>query len=265
MQIVKRILVAVLLLLVLLAVLGGTFVFLQKPSYDGEEHLARLSGEVKVYYDPYGIPHIYAQNEKDAFRALGYVHAQDRLWQMELLRRIGRGGLSELFGKDLIRTDQFFMALGIDEASEKTIVTLDLDSPGVQLTQAYLDGINEFVEQGPTPLEFYLTGIDKEPFVLKDVYNVMGYMAFSFAMAHKTDPLLTRIREKLGPRYLNDLAVHSDTSTIWLKNHPRDSAETLAEDRLTAGIFETLDKWNIPQFEGSNSWVLGPQKTKAGR
>lgn len=253
------------MLLVLLAALAGTFAYTHKPCYDGEKYLPKLMGEVQVYYDSYGIPHIYAENEKDAFRALGYVHAQDRLWQMELLRRIGKGGLSELFGKDLIRTDQFFMALGIDEASERAVGASDADNPSVQLTQAYLDGINRFIEEGPTPVEFYLTGIDKEPFVLKDVYNVIGYMAFSFAMAHKTDPLLTRIREKLGPRYLQDLPIHSDTGTVWLKNHRGKPVGNTGENDMVAGIFETLQKYHIPQFEGSNSWVLGPEKTQTGQ
>ena len=76
-----------------------------------------LQEEVTIHYDTYGIPHIYANNEADAFTALGYVHAQDRLWQMELIRRIAPGRLSELFGEKLLETDRFFVASGIDEAS----------------------------------------------------------------------------------------------------------------------------------------------------
>ena len=145
----------------ILAIALAIFAYTLKPVYDGEVALTDLNDEVTVHYDTYGIPHIYADNNKDAFRALGYVHAQDRLWQMELLRRIGKGGLSEVFGEATLETDKLFLALGIDEASEKTVAKLDKSSEAVQLTLAYLDGINQFVNEGPTPIEFYLTGLEK--------------------------------------------------------------------------------------------------------
>ena len=67
------------------------------------------------------MPHIYAENEEDAMRSLGYVHAQDRLWQMELLRRIAPGRLSEMFGEKTLKNDLFFAGLGIDAYSKKTV------------------------------------------------------------------------------------------------------------------------------------------------
>ena len=252
--------------LVLLAILGILFIvgylWVQnlKPDYEGEKSLSKLSGEVQVYFDTYGVPHIYAGNEEDAFRALGYVHAQDRLWQMELLRRVARGGLSEVFGKDLIDTDRFFLSLGIDDASTETVSALDKNQPMVKLSQAYLDGINAFVQEGPTPIEFYLTGIKKTPFVLEDIYNSIGYMSFSFAMAHKTDPLLTAIKNKLGPEYLADLGINVDPNTVLIQNF----GQGTTSDLITASVYEALEDLPIPQFEGSNSWVIGSGKTKNG-
>ena len=232
-----------------------------KPDYEGNKQLPKLSEEVKVYYDTYGIPHIYAQNEVDAFRALGYVHAQDRLWQMELLRRIGSGGLSEVFGKDLISTDKFFLAMGIDDASVKSVSELNKKSTSVVLSQAYLNGVNHFIKEGPTPIEFYLTGIDKKEFVLKDIYNTLGYMAFSFAMAHKTDPLLTNIKNKLGAEYLKDLQIKVDTNSLWIKNYKQERSEIL-QNNITAMVTKALGGISLPLFEGSNSWVIAPDKTK---
>ena len=78
-----------------------------QPTYNGELSLNNLSEDVSVHFDDNGVPHINAQSQKDAYTALGYVHAQDRLWQMELIRRIAPGRLSELFGKDLLDTDIF--------------------------------------------------------------------------------------------------------------------------------------------------------------
>lgn len=251
--------------LLLLVIIGITiFINSLKPDYGGEKALSGLSNEVTTYFDPYGIPHIYADNETDAIRALGYVHAQDRLWQMELLRRVAKGQLSEVFGADMIKTDKFFLSLGIADHTKETIAALDMQSEAIVLSRAYLDGINEFVKNGPTPIEFYLTGIEKEPFTIEDVYNAVGYMAFSFAMAHKTDPLLTSIRNKLGEEYIDDLAIHSDTSTVWIKNFKGVETDTMGTN-ITASVSAALDKLPIPQFEGSNSWVVAPQKTKNGK
>ncbi|MRX64849.1 penicillin acylase family protein [Maribacter luteus] len=261
---IKVIGVVVLVLLVVSAIFAGVSVQALSPTYEGESKLSKLSHETKVYYDSYGIPHIYADNEDDAFRTLGYVHAQDRLWQMELLRRIGTGRLSEVFGSKMLNTDKFFLSLGIDEATKQTVSELDLNSPTVRLSQAYLDGINQFIEEGPTPIEFYLTGIDKAPFQLEDIYNTVGYMAFSFAMAHKTDPLLTNIKDKLGAEYLKDLDLNVDPNTVWIKNHKEESKEAL-HNSIASSVTKALGALSLPLIEGSNSWVIAPEKTKNGK
>ncbi len=234
-----------------------------KPDYSGEKSMVTLSSDVTVTYDLYGIPHIEADSEEDAFRVLGYVHAQDRLWQMELLRRVAVGGLSEVFGKDLLTTDRFFLSLGIDDASVQSVRQLDANSEVAILSQAYLDGINRFIEEGPTPVEFLLTGLEKKPFEMVDIYNSVGYMAFSFAMAHKTDPLLTIIKDSLGVEYLHDLEIDSDPSTVWIRNFKGE--EVSSEAAVIAATREALSALPVPQFVGSNSWVIGPEKTKNGK
>ncbi|CAM4378107.1 penicillin acylase family protein [Zobellia roscoffensis] len=259
----KRLGWGLLALIGVLAVAIGSFTYHLKPDYDGETKLRGLSEEVQVYYDTYGIPHIYAKNDADAFKALGYVHAQDRLWQMELLRRIGSGRLAEVFGIDLLGTDKFFLALGVDDYSSETIAKVNSNDESVQLSLAYLDGINQFIDEGPTPVEFYLTGTEKKPFVLKDVYNTLGYMAFSFAMAHKTDPLLSRIKDKLGFEYLKDLEIDSDTTTLWIKNYPRNRADSI--QKSISEVMSSLEKLSIPLFEGSNGWAIAAEKTKNGK
>lgn len=251
-------------ILLLIALLATIFVYRSKPSYSGELAMANLSEAVQVYYDDFGIPHIYAENKKDAFRSLGYVHAQDRLWQMEVVRRIAAGGLSEVFGIDMLRTDKFFLSLGIDEASTQTVANLDLDAESVQLSQAYLDGINQFIAEGPTPVEFYLTGLDKSEFDLKDIHNVLGYMSFSFAQAHKTDPFLTRLKDRLGAAYLEDLEIDIDPNSTLIKNHYPTQTDSLQNSTLSA-VSKSLEAYGIPLFEGSNSWVLSPEKTKNGK
>ncbi|MBT8281340.1 MAG: penicillin acylase family protein, partial [Muriicola sp.] len=237
----------------IIVIVGLIVVQTLKPDYSGEKSMNNLNAEVTVTYDPYGIPHIEAASETDAFRALGYVHAQDRLWQMELLRRVATGGLSEVFGEDLLSTDKFFLSLGIDDASARSVAQLDLQSDVAIISEAYLDGINQFIEEGPTPVEFLLTGLEKKPYSMEDIYNTVGYMAFSFAMAHKTDPLLTIIKDSLGPEYLTDLEINSSPNTVWIRNYSGE--EVSSEAAVISAASEALSKLPVPQFIGSNSWV----------
>ena len=259
----KRFLKFLFVILVLLAIAGWLFIQHLKPDYEGKLSMPSLEHEVEVNYDTYGIPHIYAETEADAYRALGYVHAQDRLWQMEVLRRIPKGQLSEIFGKEQLKTDKFFLSLGIDEASVRTVANLDTNSDSFKMAEAYLSGVNHFIETGPKPIEFYLLGIDKQKFDLVDVHDIIGYMAFTFAQAHKTDPLLTTIQQKLGKEYLSDLAIAVDTNTTYIKNFTVEKDSTLMV--LNAEVTEALNQLPVPQLEGSNSWVLSPAITKNGK
>lgn len=261
MKFLKKLLKIVVVILVLVVIVGWLYSKTYHPKYDGEIKLKNLSEKVTVYFDDIGVPHINAQNQQDAYTALGYVHAQDRLWQMELIRRIAAGRLSEIFGEKLIRTDKLFSGLGIEEASLKTIENLDKNSPIYKFTMAYLDGINQYIEEGKTPIEFTLVGVEKEKYTIKDVYNVFGYMAFSFAVAHKTDPLLTEVKEKLGTAYFNELIGAESENLTLIKN------EKNAE--LTGGFAKAMndlyDILPISPFIGSNSWVIGADKTKNGK
>ena len=261
MKFLGRFLRILLILLVLAVVSVWLYSKTYNPVYSGELELKDISDEVTVYFDEIGVPHINAQNQKDAYVALGYVHAQDRLWQMELMRRIAAGRLSEIFGKDLVSVDQFFGGLGIEEAATKTIAGLDKTAQSYVLTQAYLEGINPFIEEGKTPLEFTLVGVEKEKYTIKDIYNVFGYMSFSFAAAHKTDPLLTEIKEKLGDSYLNELlSYNSEYLTI-----NRSSIPTKIEATFSRAVSSIMDNLPVSPLIGSNSWILAPEKTKNGK
>lgn len=262
MKILKKILLVILTLILILVLALVVYYFYSKPTYEGEEKLKNIQKETTVYFDDFGVPHIYASSQKDAMIALGYVHAQDRLWQMELLRRIAPGRLSEMFGSKLLKTDQFFAGLGIDENSEKAIAQLDKNSQACQLAMAYIDGINQYMEEGKTPIEFQILGLKKDKFTLKDVYNIFGYMSFSFAMAQKTDPLLTDIQNKLGSEYLKDFGLDGSLGTTQIKNFDGKTIEYAEISKSVAGL---LDNSPVPAFIGSNSWVIAPQKTKNGK
>ncbi len=260
MKLLKNLFKIVLVLVGIIAVAAWLYTRSLQPNYSGELEIKNLSNPVTVYFDEVGVPHIEAQNQNDAYTALGYVHAQERLWQMELIRRIAPGRLSEVFGKDLLETDLFFAGLGIEEAAEKTIANLDKNAPFYTMTQAYLNGINQYINEGKTPLEFSLVGIEKENYTIKDVYNVFGYMSFSFAVAHRTDPLLTEIKENLGNAYFNEI-INAATKNLTINKTEINDIEV----DLSFAVAKLMDKLPVSTFIGSNSWVIAPEKTKNGK
>ena len=262
MKLLKKILVILFTLVILIALFVFGYLQYTKPNYEGETSLIGISKQTTVYFDDYGVPHIYAATQKDAMTTLGYVHAQDRLWQMELMRRIAPGRLAEIFGTPALKSDKFFAGIGIDQNSERAVAQLDHNSQPYILATAYLDGINQYIEEGTTPVEFTLLGIAKEKFTLKDVYNTFGFMAFSFAMAQKSDPLMTDIRDRFGMEYLKDFGINGELSTKKIKSY---NGQYAAYSKISKSIASLLDASPVPAFIGSNSWVIGESKTKNGK
>lgn len=266
MKIVKKVIYIFIVLIIVAIVAVLLFMTSQKPQYSGSMQLNGLNDQVEVIYDFYGIPHIYANNEEDAYFALGYVHAQDRLFQMEMVRRVASGRLAEFLGPDLIKVDAFFKTLGLEEhAKQSQALYFNSDSlPYQKSAKAYLNGINQFIEKGRTPVEFYMMGIPAQKFTMSDLYLSMEFMSFNFAMGFKTDPLMSFIDKKLGNGYYHDLITHyQDGSTVIPSYTKPDSFY------LTPIAFNTIDKLIeiIPTqpITGSNSWVLAPSKSRSNK
>lgn len=255
---------AILLFVVIAALLG--FIFWNSPQYDGEVQVTGLTEEVDIHFDEFGVPHIYAQNEADAYRALGYIHAQERLFQLEMMRRVGSGTLAELLGPDVVEIDQFFHTLGIPKHAKESTKALVAqgNSPWKSAAEAYIAGVNQFIEQDKLPVEYLLLGSKPRPYTLDDMHSVLGYMSFSFAMSLKTDPLVTQIARKWGPDYLASLAVQTLPSHHVIPVNYPDSlvaGASAVNSKLTA----LLDKLPAPMLEGSNAWVISGSRTKSGK
>lgn len=269
MKLVKRILVSLLILVAVLA--GGVYAYLlySKPVYSGNIDLPGLKQPVKVIYDKHGVPHIYAQNEEDLYYAFGYVHAQERLFQMELIRRVASGRLAEIFGKELLPADKFFRTLGLTAHAEASAETFNKQAKLANkvAAEAYLRGINEYLHNGKTPVEFTLAGIPKESYTTKDLFLVTGYMSFSFAMAFKTDPLYSRMEEKLGTDYTRDLITSyvPGDEKIPVEKTLRMRSKTINLAYSYSGIQQLLEKLPVPLFIGSNSWIVSPRKSASGK
>ena len=261
MRILKKIVAGLLLLIILAVTSIYIYLITLKPDYSGTVQLKGLSSKTEVYFDRYGIPHIWGENEEDVYFSLGYVHAQDRLFQMEIMRRIGSGRLAEILGPDMVDVDKFIRTIGIPKVSEESASTyLSSDSlPFQKAALAYLAGINQYLEVGKNPIEFTLLGIKKEKFNPADIFYIGGYMAFSFTEVLKTDPVLAIIKEKLGDKYLNDLAINHPEGTFIT---PSNNHETELIQQVFSNIIEKLP---IQAWTGSNGWVIAPSKSKSGK
>lgn len=266
----KRVLTVLALLIVVLVAGGGWYVYSKQPTRQGQVELQHLQGSVTVRYDVRGVPHIRAENETDLYRALGYVHAQDRLFQMEAMRRLARGELAEVLGPKLIDTDKLFRSLRIRERAESYVAALDRQSPAWKALQAYLDGINQYQDSHAAPVEFDVLGIPKRPFTAEDSISIAGYMAYSFAAAFRTEPLLTYVRDQLGAEYLNIFDLDWQPKGVLVKGHASPAPTLAASDwkdlnALARLSEQALADHGLPQFEGSNAWVISGNRSKSGK
>jgi penicillin amidase len=270
----KRTLKILALLLAFIGIVAGAaatwYIYPKLPQRSGSLPLKNLGAQVTVRYDERGVPHIKAASEADMYRALGYVHAQDRLFQMEMVRRLAQGELAEILGPKLVDVDRLFRTLGIRDHAHTQVEQLDPKSPPAQALLAYLDGINQFQDSHPAPVEFDLLKIPKRPFTAQDSFAVTGYLAYSFAAAFRTEPALTYVRDTLGPEYLKvfDLEWNAQgvippvPATPTAALNPRDW-QTL--DKLAQISQQALAEAGLPAFEGSNAWAIAGSRTVSGK
>jgi penicillin amidase len=283
---IKRILISLLVLIILVSVFVFVWLKSSAPQYAGELKLKGLHEKVDVWYDDYGVPHIYAQNNHDLYLAFGYVHAQDRLFQMEMLRRAGSGRLAEIIGRPLLKVDKMFRTIGLPAYAEASAARLEQqkDSEMYRDIQAYLDGINLFITEGDTPPEFSIIGIEKNPFTTYDLFCITGAMSFSFSQAQKTEPVVDFIAKEFGEQHLKEmglwhgshesyirtsdargrsLPVSNDTLKIQ-EDKPINGVASMHETTLLlASLTSDIEKLlPVSPLEGSNSWVVAGSRTE---
>jgi penicillin G amidase len=268
MKILKRIL-SIILLVIVLAMAGG-MIFLNSvktralPDYNKGIDLTSLSAPVTVFRDSLGIPHIYAENEEDLYRTVGYVMAQDRLWQMDLLRRITTGRLSEVLDPGLVEADLLFRAL---EFSKKSQRVMDQTDPQILLSLgAFTDGVNQFIEQNQKNLsfEFTMLGYKPDPWELVHSFNLIGYMAWDLSSGWNTDMSLYKIQQvvsdtlfqELLPDFmLQDISVFPD----YMKSHKALELKSAMNDAI-----KVIDELGLQVFEASNNWAVSGKKSETG-
>jgi penicillin amidase len=261
-----------LLLLVFAAAAAGCYVYLRQslPLARGEIALAGLGAPVEVLRDRHGIPHIYAASLEDAHFALGFVHAQDRLWQMEMSRRLGSGWLAEILGPNALEADRFMRTLGLRRVAEVNLVHYDAETR--RLLDAYASGVNAYVEQRQVlPPEFWLLGVTPEPWTPIDSIVWTKVMAWDLSGNWRSELLRMRLSRTLTTGRIQEL----------LPPYPGDSPPRLPDLRafysaiekkpgqtpvFSLGSDPDLLLGSDPDFlGGSNSWAVSGARSASGK
>jgi len=229
------------------------------PQVDGELYLAGLRAPVRVLRDRWGVPHIYAQNDHDLFFAQGVAQAQDRLWQMELYRRVSAGRLSEIVGEQGLPTDRLTRTLGLYRLGEQDYATLEEEVRAALL--AYVEGVNAYLRHFPhaLPVEFTLLGYRPEPWTIGDTMALSRLMVWQLSTAWYGEIVRAQIIETVGPERAAELeAVYPRGNPVTLPEGitARDlQPEALLTESMSPFVFKG---------QGSNAWVVAGHKTATG-
>ncbi|MGK7371622.1 MAG: penicillin acylase family protein, partial [Candidatus Halalkalibacterium sp. M3_1C_030] len=157
------------------------------PDYDRTVALSELRNEVEIHWDTFGVPHIYASNKKDLYKAIGYVHAQDRLWQMTLSQLAAEGRFAEFLGKELLPFDQLQRTIGFWRVAKK--IEGQLSDSTKKLMQAYADGVNAYVENNAKslPIQFALAEMEPIPWTVTHTIALSRLMAWDLNIPWKSE------------------------------------------------------------------------------
>lgn len=229
---------------------------------DGTLHLQGLHETVEVLTDSYGVPHIYALNEDDLYFAQGYVHAQERLWQMEVNRRLGAGRLAEIFGPVALETDRFSRRLGMHRSAATDVATLPPHS--TRVLDAYARGINAFIDNNRhrLPLEFTILQIQPESWRSTDSIQWSKMMGFNLGGNWETELIRAQFVATLGVERAARLEAGYDTS------HPLIVPPGVEYQGINLGLLEQYEQIKelsgFGVLGGSNNWVVDGTKTRTG-
>ena len=259
-RIVRRISWAVAALAGLLAagIAGLTvWLWLSQPVLDGRVAVAGAGAEIEILRDRWGIPHIHAESAEDAYFGLGFVHAQDRLFQMEAQRRVTQGRSAEVLGRLTLEFDRFLRVLGLYRAAERSVAALKPETRAALM--AYADGVNAFMagHRGALAPELALLLADRpEPWRPADSVAWLKAMGLALSGNWREETLRISLAERLG----------AELAASFFPAHPSDAptileeAERWPDGTPTRALIDLLPR----PGNGSNSWVIAGRRTADG-
>lgn len=226
------------------------------PDYNKNETIKGISGNVRILRDKWAVPHIEAENESDLFFAQGYVHAQERLWHMEMNRRISQGRLSEMFGKIALDTDRLLRTLGFNRLGKADWEKFK-DSDMAKVAESYCAGINAWIDNCKNlPVEFKLLKIKPEKWKPSDCMAYGRFVSFrmSYGWVHELERL--QLAQQVGVE--KALELHPEYPSF----NPAILHQGIETHRIADGRLEAFNGPFLPQMGGSNSWSVAPDKMK---
>ena len=233
------------------------------PRTKGDMRLSGLHGSVEIFRDQWGVPHIYANDEQDLFFAQGFVHAQDRLWQMEFNRRLVAGRLSEVLGPVTLDLDRWMRILTMRRVAEFEVQLLN--NKASSYLQAYGDGVNAFVERCRLPIEFVLLGYRPEAWIIADTLAWIKMMSWSLSVNWESEILHARLIDKLGAELASEL--NPPHLGRWPYIIPPGSDYSYIGDVALehARVARPFSGPSPYEGLGSNNWVLSGSHTTTGK
>ena len=261
----------------------------RRPKAAGRLHLEGLHEWVEIFRDRWGVPHIYAHNAHDLLFAQGFVHAQDRLWQMDFQRRVVAGRLAEVLGDTVLQTDRGLRILGMYRVAAAEVCLLG-DESRAEL-EAYTAGVNACIARQPLPVEFALLRYQPEPWAPADSLCWAKMISWGLSINWETELLRARLIAELGP----ELAAELEPSPPFLTwptvmpgqgGHPSErgagrgegvqpasaplvlSRTASADTRLPQAPISAGTEPDLPLgggSMGSNNWVLAGARTATGK
>ncbi len=265
----KKIIIGLLsaFLFLLLGMVLISFWILNKPlpEYEGAKKVNSISSEIKIYRDSTAVPYILAADEADAAFALGYVHAQERLFQMDITRRAGEGRLAEILGPKAAPFDKMFRTIGIYDISKK--IYPDLHPESKILLDAYAEGVNEYLRLNDDnySVEFDVLGYTPYKWKPEHSISIAKLMAWELNISWWTDVAFSHLIQKLGAEKVTEVLPRFQQNTpVIVPDHldkismiGKGLVETDKEFRKFFGIEGT--------HIGSNNWVINSSMSKSGK
>jgi penicillin G amidase len=233
------------------------------PQLEGEIRLPEISAPVEIQRDRWGIPHIFAQNVTDLLAAQGYVHAQERLFQMEFNRRLVAGRLSELLGEVSLPVDRWMRTLTLRRVAE--FEASQLSQVSRPMLEAYARGVNACLRQEPRPVEMTLLRTAPEPWTPADSLSWAKMMAWVLSVNWETELLRARLIERLGPEQAAELDPDYKPGLPVILPP---GVQMMANAQQALDAAQAAKPFSGPSpYEGvgSNNWVLHGERTTSGK
>jgi penicillin amidase len=264
-----KVTIGIVVSLIIIFVVGG-YVFYNSlteslPVYKGELNAPSLKSEVKIYFDSLVVPYIFAENDEDAAFALGYLHARERMFSMDMIRRAGEGRLSEIFGTETLPFDKMFRTVGLSTTAK--MIKEKMNPEGLKLLEAYSRGVNYYLEEKKNkyPVEFDALGYQPEEWKPEHSIIIIRMMAWELNLGWWTDLAFTELVQKFGEEKVKEI----------LPGYPENAPTIIPPEikkfaQVNTNFIETDKAFRkfigmTGTHLGSNNWVVNSQLSVSGK